>query len=88
MGRNVGAETLLKAESKSVTGPHSLVVSPHSIVVSLPTVGQRVLGFNPISHVGFFSPDQLLPRAGNAMGPIGRLGPHIHVTDASLRVLF
>ena len=28
------------------------------------TVGRKVWGSNPISHVGFFSPGQLLPELG------------------------
>ena len=40
------------------------------------TVGRKVWGSNPISHVGYFRPGRLLPRAGSAMGPVGRLEPH------------
>ena len=36
----------------------------------------KVVGSNPISHVNFFGSDRLLPRAGSAVGPVGRLGPH------------
>ena len=44
--------------------------------LALWTAGRKVLGSNPISHVGFFCPGQLLPRAGIDMDPVGRLEPH------------
>ena len=54
--------------------------------------GSEGLGFESHqSHVGFFGPGRLLPRAGSAMGPSGKAGTtqpsFIHLTDASLRVL-
>ena len=31
----------------------------------------------------FFSPDRLLPRAGSALGPVGRLGPQSQTSSTS-----
>ena len=46
-------------------------------VVSASDCGSEGLGFESHqSHVGFFGPGRLLPRAGSAMGPVGRLEPH------------
>ena len=51
--------------------------SPCSAVVSASDCGSEGLGFESHqSHVGFFGPGRLLPRAGSAMGPVGRLEPH------------
>ena len=55
---------------------HTLDVEICSFESVLQTSGWQVVGSNPISHVGFVSPYWLLPRAGGAMGPVGRLGPH------------
>ena len=50
---------------------------PRSAVVSASDCGSEGLGFESHqSHVGFFGPGRLLPRAGSAMGPVGRLEPH------------
>ena len=64
---------------------------PRSAVVSASDCGSEGLGFESHqSHVGFFGPGRLLPRAGSAMGPSGKAGTtqpsFIHLTDASLRV--
>ena len=65
---------------------------PCSVVVSASDCESEGLGFESHpSHVGFFNPGRLLPRAGSAMGPVGKAGTtqlsFIHSTDASLRVL-
>ena len=66
---------------------------PHSIAVSALDCGLEGLWFDFESyqrHVGFFSPNWLLPRAGCAMGPVGRLRPRSWASSASrmhLRVL-
>ena len=50
---------------------------PRSAVVSASDCGSEGLGFESHqSHVGFFGPGRLLPRAGSAMGQMGRLEPH------------
>ena len=50
---------------------------PRSAVVSASDCGSEGRGFESHqSHVGFFGPGRLLPRAGSAMGPMGRLEPH------------
>ena len=54
-----------------------LMTGPRSAVVSASDCGSEGLGFESHqSHVGFFGPGRLLPRAGSAMGPVGRLEPH------------
>ena len=68
------------------------LTGPRSAVISASDCGSEGLGFESHqSHVGFFIPGRLLPRAGSAMGPVGKAGTtqpsFIHVTDASLRVL-
>ena len=55
---------------------HKLTGPPVAQWLALQTAGQKVWGSNPIRDVGFFSPGRLLPRAGSAMGPVGRLKPH------------
>ena len=65
---------------------------PRSAVVSASDCGSEGLGFESHqSHVGFFSPGRLLPRAGSAIGPVGKAGTtqpsFVHFTDASFRVL-
>ena len=53
------------------------LTGPRSAVVSASDCRSVDLGFESHqSHVGFFSPGRLLPRAGSAMGPMGRLKPH------------
>ena len=56
------------------------ITGPRSVVVSALDCGSETLGFESHqSHVGGgggFSPSRLLPRAGSAMGPVGRLEPH------------
>ena len=53
------------------------LTGPQSVVVSASDCGSEGLGFESHqSHVGFFSPGRLPPRAGSAMGPVGRLEPH------------
>ena len=53
------------------------LTGPRSAVVSASDCGSEGLGFESHqSHVGFFGPGRLLPRAGSAMGPVGRLEPH------------
>ncbi len=57
---------------------------PRSAVVSASDCGSEGLGFESHqSHVGFFSPGRLLPRAGSAMGPVGRLEPHCRASSTS-----
>ena len=57
---------------------------PRSVMVSASVYGSEGLGFESHqSHVGLFSPGRLLPRAGSAMGPIGRLEPHIRASSTS-----
>ena len=59
---------------------------PHSIAVSALDCGLEGLWFDFESyqrHVGFFSPNWLLPRAGCAMGPVGRLRPRSWASSAS-----
>ena len=65
---------------------------PRSAVVSASDCGSEGLGFESHqSHVGFFSPGRLLPRAGSAMGPVGlkpkmdlhsviSYHPHLHLS--------
>ena len=74
------AETMLDLEPVVETRPE-----PAPVVQWLArrTVGRKVWGSNPISHVGFFSPGRLLPRAGSAMGPVGRLEPHSRASSTS-----
>ena len=61
---------------KSVTNMCN-ATGPRSAVVSTSDCGSEGLGFESHqSHVGFFGPGRLLPRAGSAMGPVGRLEPH------------
>lgn len=50
-------------------------------------VGAGIVGSNPIkSHVDLFGPERLLPKAGSAVGSVGRLEPQqpsfIHCMDA------
>ena len=57
---------------------------PRSAVVSASDCGSEGLGFESHqSHVGFFGPGRLLPRAGSAMGPMGRLEPHSRASSTS-----
>ena len=57
---------------------------PRSAVVSASDCGSEGLGFESHqSHVGFFSPGRLLPSAGSAMGPVGRLEPHSRASSTS-----
>ena len=61
----------------TVMGKHCSFTGPRSAVVSASDCGSEGLGFESHqSHVGFFGPGRLLPRAGSAMGPVGRLEPH------------
>ena len=54
-------------------------------MVSESDCGSEGLGFEPHqSHVGFFSAGRLLPRAGIAMGPVGRLEPHCRASSTSV----
>ena len=50
------------------------------------TVGRKVWGSNPIRVMWDFSalagPGRLLPRAGSAMGPMGRLEPHSRASSS------
>ena len=56
---------------------------PRSAVVSASDCGSEGLGFESHqSHVGFFGPGRLQPRAGSAMGPVGRLEPHSRASSA------
>ena len=60
------------------------VTGPRSAVVSASDCGSEGLGFESHqSHVGFFGPGRLLPRAGSAMGPVGRLEPHSRASSTS-----
>ena len=55
------------------------LTSLHSIVVNALDCRLEGLGIESHqiqSHVGFFSSGWLLPRAGSAIGPMGRLEPH------------
>ena len=64
----------------------NVATGPRSAVVSASDCGSEGLGFESHqSHVGFFGPGRLLPRAGSAMGPVGRLEPHSRAS--STRVL-
>ena len=57
---------------------------PRSAVVSASDCGSEGLGFESHqSHVGFFGLGRLLPRAGSAMGPMGRLEPHSRASSTS-----
>ena len=57
---------------------------PHSAVVSASDCRSEGLGFESHqSHVGFFGPGRLLPRAGSAMGPVGTLEPHSRASSTS-----
>ena len=57
---------------------------PRSAAVSASDCGSEGLGFESHqSHVGFFGPGRLLPRAGSAMGPVGRLEPHSRASSTS-----
>ena len=77
-GKQVGSMN----EESQVTGPRSAVVSASDC-------GSEGLGFESHqSHVGFFSPGRLLPRAGSAMGPVGRLEPHSRASSTSLMRLW
>ena len=61
-----------------------IVTGPRSAVVSASDCGSEGLGFESHqSHVGFFGPGRLLPRAGSAMGPVGRLEPHSQASSTS-----
>ena len=61
-----------------------MVTGPRSAVVSASDCGSEGLGFESHqSHVGFFGPGRLLPRAGSAMGPVGRLEPHSRASSTS-----
>ena len=60
------------------------LTGPRSAVVSASDCGLGDLGFESHqSHVGFFSPGRLLPGAGSAMGPVGRLEPHSSASSTS-----
>ena len=68
--------------------------SPRSAaVISSSDCWLENLGFESHqSHLGLLSPGRLLPRAGSAMGPVGRLhrtkqSSFIHLTGVFLRVL-
>ena len=53
------------------------ITGSRSLVVSALDCGSETLGFESHqNHGGVFSPGRLLPRAGSAMGPVGRLEPH------------
>ena len=80
----VFGESLLNGKSNSflfflTLDKHKMLShQPHSIAVSALDCGLEGLWFDFESfqrHVGFFSPNWLLPRAGCAMGPVGRLRP-------------
>ena len=63
--------------SKTIQYKKDTNTGPRSAVVSASDCGSEGLGFESHqSHVGFFGPGRLLPRAGSAMGPVGRLEPH------------
>ena len=71
-----GLELLLRTK-KQRTGPRSVVVSASDC-------GSEGLGFESRqSHVGFFNPGRLLPRAGSAVGPVGRLEPSSRASSTS-----
>ena len=95
----VFGESLLNGKSNSfflllTLDKHKMLShQSHSVAVSALDCGLEGLWFDFESyqrHVGFFSLNWLLPRAGCAMGPVGRLRPCSWASSASrmhLRVL-
>ena len=60
------------------------IPGPRSAVVSASDCESEGLGFESHqSHVGFLCPGRLLPRAGSAMGPVGRLEPLSRASSTS-----
>ena len=77
-----GFDQMLQILWRRGFGPN--VTSPHSAVIA-------VMGWNPVSRLGFFSPGRFLTQSWQCCGPSGKAGTtelsFTHFTEVSLRML-